>query len=178
MADVEGEASPYKFYLWDNAETRLTEDHLWVFWNMMPWQHVFYDGQVRSAPDFVAFCRSGYSRLWAIYMAEQPLGLVWLNGFTGRAAYIHLTSFKGAHRRHTVPAAREFIRRVFNSPDPLDKSRPFLETLVGITPASYSLALAYAARCGFVEKCRIPLALHLAHEGRFDDAVVTCLTRA
>lgn len=168
----------YQFYLWDNKETHLTELHLYWFWELMPWEHVFYDGSVRTSQDFLAWARSGLSRIWAIYNGEQPLGLVWLNSFTGRAAYIHLTSFKGAHRHHTVPAAKEFMHRVFNSPDPLDKSRAFLHTLIGITPASYGLARKYAKACGFVEKCTIPEALHLVHENRFDDAVVTCATRA
>lgn len=167
----------YQFFAWERTETRLTPGHLLLFWELMDWKRVFYDGSVQSFKQFLSFARSGENLIWAIYQGPKPLGLVWLNGFTGKAAFVHLTSFRGAERKHTTAAARQFMAMVFSARDPLDKSRHFLETLVGITPSSYSLALRFARACGFVEQARIPQAIHLAHEGRYEDAVLTCRTR-
>ena len=173
--------SAYQVYLFDgHAERRqrgLTDEHVALFWRLLggPLQkQVFHDGVIRTADGLLALARDPKVHFYGVYLGTRPLGFAWVNEWTAGCATLHYAPFPGSGG-HVVKAGRELCRRLLTAQ--LDESQYFLETLLAITPETYTWARRLAKRIGFKSLGVVPNALDLVHERRRVGAAVAYITK-
>lgn len=128
-------------------------------------QAVFYAGQHQKAESWARYVRE---RCWAVCIKSDagiPLAVFWLDGFSGKTAFIHFWIYRGAWRKSNELAkqAIKYIKECLG-----DR----LTGVIGKTPASNKAAVAFAIRNGFKELCRVPDACPVMGGGT-SDAVIT-----
>lgn len=96
-----------------------------------------FHGQVKTADAFLRVMEGAY--LYAVIQDGEVVGYAWLNRFSGRAACSHLCLFHTAHDK--VGLGRAFTKMVFDA--------GHITTLIGLAPATYYHAAAYALRIGY-----------------------------
>lgn len=127
----------------------------------------FHSAQCVNAQEFLEYVRSDGVWMFDIRRDDEVVAFAMLDNFSGESAYFHHCHFRTAWRytretaQHTLYWLRENCRD--------------LSTLVGITPATNTLAVRYAERCGFKILGVIPKSLP-GRGGQAVDAVLSVYT--
>lgn len=106
------------------------------------------------------------SRVYVVSEGETHLGVVLLNGFSGRTAFVHFCMLHG-HTSRMQEAGEHF----------LDWSLAYRSCLIGFTPVSYRHVLRAIERLGLVRQCVVPDGIYLRKRRMLCDGVVTMVTR-
>lgn len=134
---------------------------------------VFYDGSVVRPVEFLALARATWLKFYVLTVESYIKGLAWLTNFEGCTARAHFTTLCHPSPADAAGMGRHFLRWVLTAE--VD-GRPWLRTLVGVTPVTNRLALNFATkRLGFRPLGVIPDAVLV--DGRPVDAVVTTINR-
>tara|TARA_R100001530_G_scaffold20511_3_gene17089 strand:+ start:1201 stop:1743 length:543 start_codon:yes stop_codon:yes gene_type:complete len=138
-------------------------------------QHVFYEGDIRTPPDFLAMMKLQSNIAVFAFKENRPVGFAWLNGVMKNIAFAHFCFLKDSWGKDTVEAGKQII-------DYWQKFRnqggdPLFDVLFGVTPSGYGSALKYIQRLGFVRMGVVPGMLQNAYAGERDSAVLSYLSR-
>jgi hypothetical protein len=101
-------------------------------------------------------------------------GVCWLTNVEAKTARLHFFCSKAARvTLNTVNVGKAVLKHWARIKD--EHGEPLLQSLVGITPASYKLVIKYIQRVGFTVLGTAKGGVHLMHEGRYDDAVISTM---
>lgn len=127
----------------------------------------FYAGQFSSAVEFLRYVRSGFSWLFRVEREGEVVAFGMLDNFNAESAYFHHCHFRAGWKftSDTAKAALRWLHEVL----------PDLHTLIGITPATNTLAVRFAKRNGFRILGEIPRSLR-NKDGQVIDAVLSVYT--
>ena len=154
----------------------LTTSDLAVLWGIMKAENLvaifFHDGSVRSLPAFIAFAE--HSWLYGVRFGGAFIGFGVANMFSSskRAAHVHLCSFRNGrlpgNSAHSpfAQAGRQWFDLL---------QRGGLATCIALFPACYRTLVPWVTSFGFVERMRLPGALHVVRGNgsvRVSDALV------
>jgi hypothetical protein len=96
--------------------------------------------------------------------------------FRGLAAAIHFSTHPSLWGRNSIAAAKAAIDWLFSLTSQKPYSRPYVKTLIGLTPVSNRLAVRFLKKVGFEIKTIIPDSYYLAYDNKYDDAVLSLKT--
>jgi len=106
---------------------------------------VFYSWYVMpTSHEYLAWAKDPNKMFFILYMNDGvPLGLCWLTDFTNtnKQCMAHFSTLGTVERIHSVKAGRSLLASLFK--------RTKLLQVVGITPACYRHAVAFAKDLGF-----------------------------
>ena len=138
-------------------------------------KRTFYDGTVTNAEEFVAHMLCPGSLPFLLFWDGKPAGITWFNSCEGRSARGHFVLFRDVWGRETTAAIG---RGIFTYMLTLkDNIGFFFDVLLGLTPASNSLAWRLGMLCGAKEVGSIPMGIFNARSGRAEDAKLYYVTR-
>ena len=98
---------------------------------------------------------------------DEVAALVWVNGFSGKAAFMHF-AFLPVAKPHLTAVTRKLCAWAFSGG---------LSAIIGVTPAVYRHVFPVLRLCGFIEQMRVPGGSFIARRNRHVDAVVNMLTQ-
>lgn len=137
---------------------------------------VFYSYSLFYFGAFREFALERGQTFFAVYEGDEPLGVFWLDGFRGSAAYVHHCFFKNAWGTgRPVRIARDILRRVLNMTK--DDGGFVFDVLRGCTPETHRLAIRLLRNIGFVEVGTVPHGAYIAALGRSVPVIESYLTR-
>lgn len=126
---------------------------------------VFYEDNHPTANSFVDYIRN---QCWMVHVMDttgEDMGVFWLDGFSGKAAFFHYWVFKVGWGQ-SKDLQREVIEWL------TEELKDSILTLVGKTPASNKLAIRFLKQGGFKILEAIPDAIGFAN-GTLDDAIIS-----
>ena len=159
-------------------------------------QHVFYDGDIRTPADFLAMMKSssnhavfaftghkpvGFARLkeskkrQKAVMMRRLVGFAWLNGIVKNRAFAHFCFLRNSWGKDTVKAGKQIIAYWRSFTD--QGGDPLFDVIFGVTPSAYRSALKYIQRLGFVRMGVVPGMLLNVYAGERDSGVISYLSR-
>lgn len=138
-------------------------------------EDLFYDGSVRTWPEFRAqLLRPGCLPFMAYANGELAM-FTWLNSLEGKMARSHFAVFRQFWgRKKRIPLGQHLYRHILALKD---ERGHLLDCLYGITPAANRLALNAVLACGWEKRGVIPHACQIQKSGQIVDGVLTCATR-
>lgn len=137
--------------------------------------HVFRDGTVASAAEFLRMAKAPGVVLYVAYVRGKLAGVVWLNRFQARFAQCSFFVFREFWGRAALGLGRHCLRELLHARDA--EGRHHLDMLVGITPADNRAAVGFALRCGWRRRGVLPWGVYDAASGASAPAVLTTATR-
>jgi len=141
---------------------------------------LFYDGHIHLFDEFYDYMRSPSVMPFVILKDAEIIGLWWLNMFKvidgERTARIHFTAFRNSigTRRNAPSFGRKSIRYALSL---RDKEGYLVDRILGLTPATYKLALRYNEKAGMQQYGIAENACNLVYENRVVDGILTYATR-
>ena len=137
---------------------------------------LFFDGTCKNFSDFMDIMTRKNTLPFALFKDDEIYGFFWLNNFAGKTAQIHFTAFKNSIglRRCAPSFGTKCISYALSLKDELGY---FIDTILGVTPISYKLALKFNKRAGMKEIGRIPNRCVMYYKRRVEDALLTYATR-
>ncbi|CCO25012.1 hypothetical protein [Maridesulfovibrio hydrothermalis] len=176
--EIEGGFTFYKFRDFDGSLS-LSDDHLKWFWEKMgkagQISVVFYDGSVESFEDFKKLAKLKDQHFFLGFKDGRPAGMFWLNGFTQRSCFVHLTIIPDFHGKAALQMGRGVLRHLLSVTDV--SGSYILDCVKGLIPVMNSLACRMAQRSGFEKAGVIQKAVYLAAEDKSVDAAIFCAVR-
>lgn len=159
----------------------LNDDELEAVWKILNEeigaQKVFYDMQMNTFDQFrELFDWDGACiPLGCVFRDGLLMGCNWINNYGGRSARSHFFCTKAARLMgHTVGCGKAMTKYWSRMKD-VNTGEPILQSLVGITPASYKLAVKYLQKVGYVVLGVVKGGVYMFHENKVDDAVVSTI---
>ncbi|BBD08757.1 hypothetical protein [Desulfovibrio ferrophilus] len=134
---------------------------------------LFYDGSMNTAEDFARFAQAPQRLLYAVFVSGTPAALFWLDGWSGRAAFIHFVVFRRAYGSTARVIGRYVTGWLLRAKR--KGGLPLVQTLIGLTPETNPLAIRFVRDIGFRVLGRIPHAVTML-EGETTGAIVSILT--
>jgi len=105
----------------------------------------------------------------------RMIGECMLENFQGLCAMSHFSVRPEAQGSTAVAMAKSTISQLFSLKRSTDKTLPYIESLLGLTPLSNKLALRFARNIGYRKLCVIPNSYWLAYKQKFEDAQLSIL---
>lgn len=110
---------------------------------------VFYDGTVKTPRAALAMMRNDHNAPVFFSRNGDLIAVGWLNGVSGDYAFAHFAFRRAAWGKTTVQTGllcMAYWMHYF----------PFLNTVIGLTPETYTHALSFVRRIGFKPAGQIP----------------------
>jgi len=138
-------------------------------------EHVFRDGSVKSAVDFLCMAKGPQVAFYVAYVRGVVAGVVWLNRFQARFAQCSFFVFRQFWGADALGLGRHCLRELLHARDA--EGRHHLDMLIGLTPADNRAAISFALRCGWKRRGLLPYGIYNAAAGISSPAVLTTATR-
>lgn len=119
-----------------------TDSQLKIIYNRMIAEgkdHVFSDGTIQNADDFVKMAKSENNTLYMVYYENEIVLVVWLNRFEGAMARLNFCSLGRIDYKIKIKAGRFIIDLL---------TEKVFDLLVGHVPISNQKAIQYSKSCG------------------------------
>lgn len=130
---------------------------------------VFCEGVIETPEQFLEAMKNPANAPVFIYRGFKPIGVAWLNGFSGNIAFAHFCFLVSAWGPDTERAGRMVVDYWMTF--------PAIQVLIGTTPETSGPAAKYAERLGFVRLGAIPRFIHDAYHDRHVAAIVLYYVR-
>ena len=167
-------------FIYVNRVTPFSDDILNLVWDKMEkdgiLRHLFYDGSNKTREEFFEFMGRRNTLPFTLFKEAELIGFFWLNSFVGRTAQIHFTAFRNSMgtRRNATHFGTKCIQYCLSLKD---DNGFFIDTVVGVTPVSNTLARRFNEKAGMIKIGLIPNYCIMHYEGRIEDGVLTYATR-
>lgn len=138
-------------------------------------EHVFRDGTVNSAADFLRMAQGPQVAFYVAHVRGVVAGVAWLNRFQARFAQCSFFVFRQFWGADALGLGRHCLRELLHARDA--SGRHHLDMLVGLTPADNRAAIGFALRCGWKRRGLLPFGIYNAAAGVSSPAVLTTATR-
>lgn len=109
---------------------------------------VFYQGEVKTADEFLAFMKQPANFPLIAFSFELPAAVAWLNGIGKNHAFCHHWFYRRTWGQGSKKVAEAILEYWF--------SWEFLDVLLGLTPEKNHRAVAFAKRLGFTVLGSVP----------------------
>jgi len=135
----------------------------------------FPEGDVQTAEDFLYCMKSNANRLFLIFRDNKEiLGIVWLNGFRARSAYMHHCLFKKVWGKDSPEIGKDVLNKLLSLKD---AQGYIFDVLIGMTPANNKLAVKWLEKIGLTILGEIPNAIWDRKSGKSVPGIVSYAQR-
>lgn len=136
-----------------------------------------HDGTIENVTEFVGCLLTKNCMPFLVYSEDGRVAAAcWFNHFEGRTCRGHFWVNKQFWGRESVRIISHVLR-TFLHYKRKDSGQYLFDTVIGITPASNSLAWRLITKCGGKVVGTIPNACHHPHNNQTEDGVLTATTR-
>ena len=118
---------------------------------------LFYDGDVKTAGDFLNMFKFGKNQLFVIVIGKEIAGIVWLNNFEVRRAEFHFCFFENLRGKRSFEIGKKVVSELLNMEV---NGKPIFDILTGLTPANNRAARLWCKKLGFTTLGVIPSAVY------------------
>jgi len=160
-----------RYQLWPaafvNGSFSVPDEILRFLWREMAQtgknESLFYNGGVRDEGEWLSWMKNpdNYPVLVIETLSKKIVCIAWLNHIVDGAALVHFCML-GLPRAEIGKTVLRYWSGI-----------GALSVLVGFTPETFTAAIKYAKRIGFVESGYIPLMCNMVYEGRRVGAIIT-----
>ncbi len=176
--EIEGGCTFYKVRDFDGTLS-LSDAHLEWFWKIMrkggQIPVIFYDGSVESFEEFKRLVKTEDQHFFLGFKDQEPAALFWLNGFSSRSCYVHISSMPKFYGKQAVHIAQGGLRHLLSVTDV--SGRYLFDCIKALIPLKNQLACRFAIKAGFKKVGVIPQAAYWAAEDQSVDAAFFCGVR-
>lgn len=169
-----------RHYAIEGVDYSLNDDELLAVFRIMDSEvgihKLFYSERIYTFSQFKeVFAHDGKSSPVVFAFKDGLLyGVCWLTGIEGKSARLHFFCSKAARMTLNTVNVGKAVLRYYSGLKGVD-GEPLLQSLVGVTPASYKLVLKYIQQVGFSIVGVAKGGVHFVHENRYDDAVLSIM---
>lgn len=165
------------YYL--NYHSKTSHELLYEIWEQLCEdglvETLFYDGSIECQSQFYREILRLGCLPFAVFSNGQIAAFTWLNCISGKSAKTHFVIFKQFWGKRLRTAIGRHVWNYILSRK--DRDGYLLDSIYGITPVSYALAIKAAVSCGWKKCGEIPNACWLAHKCKSEAGIITCATR-
>lgn len=136
---------------------------------------LFYDRVIKSLSQFDHEILRPGCLPFIIFSNGGIAAFTWLNFISGKSARAHFVIFRKFWGKRLRVAIGQHVWNYILSRK--DNDGYVLDSIYGITPASYVLAIKAAMSCGWKKCGEIPNSCWFAHKRKSESGIITCATR-
>ena len=135
---------------------------------------VFEDGTIRTREDFLRAMKTGCRLHIILDDDDDPVAVVWLNGFEGKMARLHFCLFKKAWGVNSERVGRFAVSELLNL---RFDNEPIYDCLVGYIPDKNKAARMFFQKIGVKIVGNIPLGHWNATENKMEPCTIVYMDR-